>query len=81
MRSIDEIDLERSKNAQELLAAEKDRDAIETEIISRRRQIDTLRIELRDFETALIKAKCVIREKKARGSELDREFWSTKNNY
>jgi len=78
-RTSFDIDKERSECDLELLSAEKARDVIETEIINRRREIDNLRIALRDLDTSLLKSKCVVRELKAKKAQLDRDFWSCRH--
>lgn len=78
-RTSFDIDKERSECDLEVLTAEKERDIIEVEIINRRRDIDNLRINLRDLDTSLLKAKAVVRELKAKKSQLDREFWSARH--
>jgi len=75
-----EIDNLKTVAEKELLSTENDRDTIETEINLFRRQIDELRIKIRDKDNALIKAKCLVREKKAEVEELTRAFWRVKDN-
>ena len=74
-----EIDNLKTTAEKELLALENDRDTIETAINNYRRNIDELRIKIRDEENALIKAKCLVREKKSQVDELTRAFWRTKD--
>lgn len=78
-RTSFDIDKERSECDLEVLSAEKARDVIETEIVEKRRKVDLIRVELRDLDTALIKAKCVCRELKAKKAQLDRDFWSARH--
>jgi hypothetical protein len=78
-RTSYDIDKERSQCDLDVLAAESNRDKVEAEIINRRREIDNLRIALRDLDTALLKSKCVVRELKAKKAELDRAFWSARH--
>jgi hypothetical protein len=78
-RTATEIDTLRTEKEKEVLKAEGNRDTTELEIILLRREADELRIKIKDLETVLIKAKCLVRERKAEKAELDREFWRARN--
>lgn len=61
-----------------ILKAEDNRDIIEQEINHLRRIIDETKIKIRDLESGLIKAKCVVRERRKEHKDIDRAFWKTR---
>jgi septal ring factor EnvC (AmiA/AmiB activator) len=78
-KSSADISVEIDQVEQELLDAEKNRDTLDEAITQKRRDIDLLRVSIRDLENSLIKAKCLVREKRHEKELLSREFWRARN--
>jgi len=75
MKTAEELSLEIDEEEKKLLIAEENRDKIEEEITSKRRETDLIRVSLRDLENTLIKSKCLVREHRHNLEQKKREFW------
>jgi hypothetical protein len=74
-KSSAELSIEIDHLETELIKSEEERDRVEIEITNRRRVIDEKRIEIRELENTLIKAKALTREHRFNLEQKKREFW------